>query len=66
MFDLVVSLEVAEHLPKECADIFVDSLVRLGPIILFSAAIPQAGGTCHINEQWPEYWRNGSLIETIS
>lgn len=55
-FDLVVSLEVAEHLPKECAKTFVESLTKLGPIILFSAAIPFQGGTSHVNEQWPEYW----------
>jgi len=55
-FDLVVSLEVAEHLPPECADIFVDTLIRLGPVILFSAAIPLQGGTHHLNEQWPDYW----------
>jgi SAM-dependent methyltransferase len=55
-FDLVLSLEVAEHLPSESADIFIDSLTRLGPVILFSAAIPHQGGTQHINEQWPEYW----------
>ena len=55
-FDLVVSLEVAEHLPAECADMFVESLVRLGPVVLFSAAIPFQGGEHHVNEQWPEYW----------
>lgn len=55
-FDLVVSLEVAEHLPSECAETFVDSLTRLGPVVLFSAAIPFQGGTDHINEQWPDYW----------
>jgi SAM-dependent methyltransferase len=55
-FDLVLSLEVAEHLPAESAGIFIDSLTRLGPVILFSAAIPHQGGTQHINEQWPEYW----------
>jgi SAM-dependent methyltransferase len=55
-FDLVLSLEVAEHLPGEAAEIFVDSLTRLGPVVLFSAAIPYQGGTNHINEQWPEYW----------
>src|SRR5437879_11690773 len=38
-FDLVVSLEVAEHLPDRCADMFVDALPRLGPVILLSAAI---------------------------
>jgi SAM-dependent methyltransferase len=55
-FDLVVSLEVAEHLPRECAVTFIDSLTRLGPIVLFSAAIPFQGGTLHVNEQWPDYW----------
>jgi SAM-dependent methyltransferase len=57
-FDLVVSLEVAEHLPIECAETFVDSLSRLGDVILFSAAIPCQGGTNHVNEQWPDYWVN--------
>jgi SAM-dependent methyltransferase len=55
-FDLVVSFEVAEHLPDTCAEMFVDSLTKLGPVILFSAAIPHQGGTRHVNEQWPEYW----------
>src|SRR5215211_2308030 len=55
-FDLVVSLEVAEHLPEECANTFVDSLTRLGPVVLFSAAIPHQGGRHHVNEQWPPYW----------
>jgi hypothetical protein len=55
-FDLVVSLEVAEHLPPECAATFVESLTRLGPAVLFSAAIPGQGGVNHINEQWQDYW----------
>jgi cyclopropane fatty-acyl-phospholipid synthase-like methyltransferase len=55
-FDLVVSLEVAEHLPAGCADDFIESLTRLGPAVLFSAAIPYQGGACHVNEQWPSYW----------
>lgn len=55
-FDLVVSLEVAEHLPPDRAPGFVDCLTRLGQVVLFSAAIPHQGGTHHVNEQWPEYW----------
>lgn len=55
-FDLVISVEVAEHLPKESAETFVDSLIKHGPVILFSAAIPFQGGTNHKNEQWPDYW----------
>ena len=56
-FDLAVSLEVAEHLPVACASQFVESLCRVAPAILFSAAVPGQGGTHHVNEQWPEYWR---------
>jgi SAM-dependent methyltransferase len=55
-FDLAMSLEVAEHLPPQSADGFVDSLTRLAPVVLFSAAIPLQGGTQHLNEQWPDYW----------
>jgi len=47
---------VAEHLPDKYADIFVDSLTNLGPVIVFSAAIPFQGGDNHVNEQWPDYW----------
>ena len=56
-FDLVQSLEVAEHLPADKADQFVDNLVRHGDVILFSAAVPHQGGEHHVNEQPPEYWR---------
>jgi len=55
-FDLAISLEVAEHLPAECAETFVESLVRLAPVVLFSAAVPGQGGDHHVNEQWPAYW----------
>ena len=55
-FDLVESLEVAEHLSESSADGFVSFLCSLGKVILFSAAIPLQEGTHHINEQWPEYW----------
>jgi SAM-dependent methyltransferase len=57
-FDLVVSLEVGEHLPPDRAAGFVNFLTSLGPAILFSAAIPFQGGKNHVNEQWPEYWRD--------
>lgn len=56
-FDLVISLEVAEHLPEDSADLFVTTLVNHGDTILFSAAIPGQGGQNHLNEQWPEYWQ---------
>jgi SAM-dependent methyltransferase len=55
-FDLVQTLEVAEHLDEAHADTFVESLARHSETILFSAAIPGQGGTHHVNEQWPSYW----------
>jgi SAM-dependent methyltransferase len=55
-FDLVASLEVAEHLPPGRAATFVESLTRLGPAVLFSAAAPHQGGEHHVNERWPAYW----------
>src|SRR5262249_20231450 len=61
-FDLVLSLEVAEHLPAEFAGTYVESLVKLGPIVLFSAAIPFQGGAEHVNEQWPDYWIEHFLV----
>jgi SAM-dependent methyltransferase len=57
-FDLVQSLEVAEHLPESAADMFVESLVMHGDVILFSAAPVGQGGHDHINEQPYEYWRD--------
>ena len=56
-FDLAICLEVAEHLLAASADTFVKSLCQLAPIVLFSAAVPGQGGEHHMNEQWPEYWR---------
>ena len=56
-FDIVQSLEVAEHLPEKSAHGFVDSLVRHGDLIIFSAAPKGQGGDHHVNEQNYDYWR---------
>lgn len=57
-FDLVQSLEVAEHIQADKADCFVANLVRhASGIILFSAAPPGQGGEYHVNEQPYDYWR---------
>ena len=56
-FDLVCSLEVAEHIEPRHAATFVKSLSdHASEAILFSAAIPGQGGEHHVNEQWPSFW----------
>lgn len=57
-FDLVQSLEVAEHIPAAAADQFVQNIARHSAgIVLFSAAPPGQGGEFHVNEQNYDYWR---------
>jgi SAM-dependent methyltransferase len=55
-FDVVVSTEVAEHLPARCAEHYVDVLCAAAPVIVFTAATPGQGGTDHVNEQPHSYW----------
>ena len=56
-FDLVTSLEVGEHIVPEAAETYIDNLCRHSDAILFSAATPGQGGTSHVNEQRPDFWR---------
>ena len=55
-FDLLISLEVVEHIQSTRAAALVKEFTRLSDVILFSAAIPYQGGYDHVNEQWPQYW----------
>ena len=55
-FDLVVCVEVAEHIDAACADTVVANCVRHADLVLFSAALPGQQGIHHVNEQPPEYW----------
>jgi hypothetical protein len=55
-FDVVTTLEVAEHLHPDRAPGFVRDLTALSSIVIFAAAVPGQGGIGHINEQWPDYW----------
>ncbi len=55
-YDLLICLEVAEHLSDFRAESFIREITQLSNIIIFSAAIPFQGGEGHLNEQYPEYW----------
>lgn len=59
-FALVTSIEVAEHITPEGADILCDTLARHvadGGILVLTAAPPGQQGDGHINCQPPLYWR---------
>lgn len=58
-YDVVISTEVAEHLPERTAGRYLDLLTGLGNIVVFTAAPPGQGGIDHVNEQPPEYWISG-------
>lgn len=57
-FDLLICLEVAEHLKEENSNHLIKELTQLSNTIVFSAAIPGQGGQNHVNEQPPQYWLN--------
>lgn len=58
-FDLVVCLEVAEHLPLSSVDVFCDSIARhCAGALIFTAAPPGQGGHGHCNLQPFEFWRD--------
>jgi SAM-dependent methyltransferase len=57
-FDLLLCLEVAEHLEAEHAQQFISSLVSLSDTIIFAAAVPNQTGENHFNEQYADYWAN--------
>lgn len=54
-WDLVVCLEVAEHLPPWHGRRLVRFLSHWNAVV-FSAAQPGQGGVWHLNEQPPAYW----------
>lgn len=55
-YDLVISVEVAEHISKDKAENFIKNLCNAADVIVFSAAIKGQGGTNHINEQPQSFW----------
>lgn len=57
-YELVTSIETAEHIEPEYADTFVDTVVRhAGQRIVFTAAMPGQQGHGHYNLKDAYYWR---------
>ena len=58
LFDTIISIEVAEHIPLELHEALFDFLVsRAGRMIVFSGARPGQGGHGHIAERPELEWR---------
>lgn len=57
-FDLVVCIELLEHLPQSSADTIVNTIASSGQTAVVSAAPPGQGGSYHLNEQPAKYWIN--------
>ena len=58
--DIVLCLEVAEHIEKKLSTKVIESIwnnTKPGGYVIFSAAQPGQGGVGHINCQYPGYWR---------
>lgn len=55
-YDLLLCLEVAEHLDEQYADVLVETAIRHSDIIFWSAATPGQTGYNHVNERPHEYW----------
>lgn len=55
-FEMAFCLETIEHIEPENSENLIQSLVRSSNRIVFSGAIPNQGGTHHVNEQWLSYW----------
>lgn len=59
--DLAMTLEVAEHLPPEASNGFVESLASSSDAVMFGSAFSGQGGTHHINERPHSFW--GKLFD---
>jgi len=55
-FALSMCHEVVGHLTEKTVDAFMDDLVALAPISLFSAPVPHQGGPNQVLLHWPQYW----------
>jgi SAM-dependent methyltransferase len=55
-YDLIISMEVLEHMPKDQAELAVINLCRHSDQILFSSSPYDYKESTHCNVQPPEYW----------
>jgi cyclopropane fatty-acyl-phospholipid synthase-like methyltransferase len=62
-YDLVLCLEVLEHIGSEFADRVVENLAFFGDTLIVTAAPPGQAGLNHVNCQPQEYWNEKFAIQ---
>ena len=56
LYDWVISLEVAEHIPRQYESVYIDNIVRHAKEgVIISWAVPGQGGFFHINNRPLDY-----------
>ena len=55
-FDLIVNIEVLEHMPPRDAEVALSNLCQSTDVVLFSSTPFDYKEVTHINVQSPEYW----------
>lgn len=55
-FDLVLCIEVAEHINKKYSEQLIKNCTNYSNTVIFTAAPPGQGGVGHINEQPHDFW----------
>lgn len=55
-YDLVVTIEVVEHLYEEDGIVFIDNICKYSDDIIFSSSPEDIYDITHLNVQQPEYW----------
>ena len=68
LYDWIVSLEVAEHIPQQYESVYLDNIFRHAREgIIFSWAVPGQGGMSHINNKPTSYvvnlMRNNGFVK---
>ena len=59
VYDWIISLEVAEHIPSEFESVYIDNIVRhAAKGIVISWAVPGQGGLSHVNNRPLSYVKN--------
>jgi SAM-dependent methyltransferase len=55
-YDLIISIEVVEHMPADQAEAAVANFCRHTDDVIFSSSSTDFGEATHVNVQPPEYW----------